>query len=126
MKEVEIVIPSSPADRKALADGIKEMSNAMFRMEGEKAYIDESIKALKDKFSIDAKYLRKLLTDFHKDQFDKVVDEAEQYGDLYDAVFNSKAPSPDDDDEGLDNDDDSLNKDGELTHVPADYNDEAA
>lgn len=92
MKEVEIVIPSSPADRKALADGIKEMSNAMFRMEGEKAYIDESIKALKEKFNIDAKYLRKLLTDFHKDQFDKVVDEAEQYGDLYDAVFNSKAP----------------------------------
>lgn len=97
MKEVEIVIPSSPVDRKALADGIKEMSNAMFRMEGEKAYIDESIKALKDKFSIDAKYLRKLLTDFHKDQFDKVVDEAEQYGDLYDAVFNSKAPEQSDD-----------------------------
>lgn len=108
MKEVEIVIPSSPADRKALADGIKEMSNAMFRMEGEKAYIDESIKALKEKFSIDAKYLRKLLTDFHKDQFDKVVDEAEQYGDLYDAVFNTKAPeAPADevDDEEVDLDD---------------------
>lgn len=102
MKEVEIVIPSSPADRKALADGIKEMSNAMFRMEGEQAYITESIKALKDKFGIDAKYIRKLLTDFHKDQFDKVVDEAEQYGDLYDAVFNTKAPEAlgDDDSDG--------------------------
>lgn len=123
MKEVEIVVPSSPVDRKAIADVMKDMSNAMARAEGEQTYISEAIKGLKEKYNIDAKYLRKMLVDFHKDQFDKVVDEADQYSDLFDAIFNSKAPDePVDDD--IDNDDDSLNKDGE--YEPADANDEAA
>lgn len=96
MKEVEIVIPSSPADRKAIADVMKDMSNAMARAEGEQTYISEAIKGLKDKYNIDAKYLRRLLTDFHKDQKDKVIDETEQYSDLFDAVFRTKAPEQSD------------------------------
>lgn len=110
MKEVEIVIPSSPADRKAIADVMKDMSNAMARIEGEQTYINEAIKGLKEKYNIDAKYLRKLLVDFHKDQFDKVVDENEQYGDLFDAVFHTKAPEAPADDADAEEDETKLDE----------------
>lgn len=87
VENVSIIIPSSPADRKALADGIKEMSDSMARITGEQTYIKESIDALKEKFGVDGKWIRKMLTDFHKDQFDKVSEEAVQYGDLYEAIL---------------------------------------
>lgn len=84
---VDIVIPSSPADRKAIADGIKEISNSMTRIEGERTYIKESIDALKDKYSVDAKYLRRMAKDYHKDQFEAVTEEDAQYSDLFETIM---------------------------------------
>lgn len=84
---VEIVIPSSPADRKAIADGIKEISNSLTRIEGERAYIKESFEALSEKFGVDKKYLRRMARDFHKDQFEKVTEEDAQYSDLFEAIL---------------------------------------
>ena len=84
---VEIVIPSSPVDRKAIADGIKEISNSMTRIEGERTYIKESFEALSDKFGVDKKYLRRMARDFHKDQFEVVTEEDAQYSDLFEAIL---------------------------------------
>ena len=84
---VEIVIPSSPVDRKAIADGIKEISNSMTRIEGERTYIKESIEALSEKFGVDKKYLRRMARDFHKDQFEVVTEEDAQYSDLFEAIL---------------------------------------
>lgn len=97
---VDIVIPSSPADRKAIADGIKEISNSMTRIEGERTYIKESFEMLKEKFGIDAKYLRRMAKDFHKDQFEQVTEEDAQYSDLFEAILiisnDVKAVEPED------------------------------
>lgn len=98
---VDIVIPSSPADRKAIADGIKEISNSMTRIEGERTYIKESFDALSEKFGVDKKYLRRMAKDFHKDQFETVTQEDAQYSDLFEAILvisNDVKPAAVDDD----------------------------
>lgn len=92
---VDIVIPSSPADRKAIADGIKEISNSMTRIEGERTYIKESFDALADKYGVDKKYLRRMARDFHKDQFETVTEEDAQYSDLFEVIMiGAKAVAP--------------------------------
>lgn len=61
------VLPSNPADRKAILDGLQEISNAFTRIEGEKSYIKESITALAEKFEIKKPILRKLAKLYHTD-----------------------------------------------------------
>lgn len=101
---VEIVIPSSPVDRKAVADGIKEISNSLSRIEGERTYIKESIDALSEKYNLDKKYLRRMARDYHKDQFEVVTEEDAQYSDLFEVIMLSgkSAPAEDVDDDSED------------------------
>ncbi|AND74992.1 hypothetical protein pf16_69 [Pseudomonas phage pf16] len=87
VEEPEIIVPSSPADRKALQDAIIEMNKSLNRIVGEQDYINETLKSLKEKFKIDTKWLRKMLTDFHKDQFDKTVKEADEYAELFEMIM---------------------------------------
>lgn len=86
-KTVEIVIPSSPADREAIFAVIKELSNSLTRQEGEVDYRKEALKELSEKYEIDKKYLRQLLVDFHKDRFEEKSDERVQYEGLYEAII---------------------------------------
>jgi hypothetical protein len=103
---VEIVIPSSPVDRKAVADGIKEISNSLTRIEGERTYIKESIDALSEKYNLDKKYLRRMARDYHKDQFEVVTEEDAQYSDLFEVIMLSGKSAPvDDEDEDLSDED---------------------
>lgn len=87
VEEPEIIVPSSPADRKALQDAIIEMNKSLNRIVGEQDYITETLKSLKEKYKIDTKWLRKMLTDFHKDQFDKTVKEADEYAELFEIIM---------------------------------------
>lgn len=91
-KTVEIVVPSSPADREAIFAVIKELSNSLTRQEGEADYRKEALKELSDKYDIDKKYLRQLLVDFHKDRFEEKSDERVQYEDLYEAIIPTTVP----------------------------------
>lgn len=123
VEQVEIIVPSSPVDRKAIQDGIKEMSNSMSRIASEQEYITETLKSLKEKYGIDTKWLRKALTDFHKDQFDKTVKEADEYAEMFEIIMlkthnqnmegdeQAQAPADEqaiDDGEPLDSDDPEL------------------
>lgn len=86
-KTVEIVVPSSPADREAIFAVIKEMSNSLTRQESETEYRKDAIKDLSEKYEIDKKYIRQLLVDFHKDRFEEKSDERVQYEGLYEAII---------------------------------------
>ena len=85
-KTVEIIIPSSPADREAIFAVVKEMSNSLTRQESEVAYRKEAIADLAEKYDIDKKYFRNLLVDYHKDRFEEKSDEQSQYEDFYTAI----------------------------------------
>lgn len=85
--QIEIIIPSSPADQEELFKAIKEISASMTRVDGEKEYQKESYEALEEKFQIKAKYLRRLAADYHKDQFDKKASEHDEYARLYETII---------------------------------------
>lgn len=77
---------SNPADRKAIYDALREISNSMTRMEAERDLISETLKAVKDKFELPPKYTRKLAKIYHKQNFQEVKAEQEEVENLYEAV----------------------------------------
>ena len=76
-EQAEIVIPSSPEDRKKIKDAFQEISNAKLRQAAERDYIKESISALNEQFGIPKAALRKMANAFHANSFDKISAEAE-------------------------------------------------
>ena len=81
-----IIIPSSPADRKAIKDAMVELSNAYTRIEAEREFIRDALADLQDKVDIDKKYLRKMSRIFHKQNIVEFTTEAEDLETLYDAI----------------------------------------
>ena len=82
-----IIIPSSPADREAIKDAMKELSNSMIRIESEKEFIKEAINDLNDKVGIDKKHLRKLANIYHKQTLAQVTTEVEDLEALYESCL---------------------------------------
>jgi len=82
----QIVLPSNKADQKAIMDGMREISNAYFRIAGERDYIKESINALNEKYGVPKKALRKLSRFVHKGDIDKEAAEFEGIREMYDTL----------------------------------------
>lgn len=77
---------SNPADRKAVYDALREISNSMTRMEAERDLISETLKSVKDKFELPPKYTRKLAQIYHKQNFNQVKEEQSEVEHLYEAL----------------------------------------
>jgi DNA-binding transcriptional regulator GbsR (MarR family) len=77
---------SNPADRKAIYDAIREISNSMTRMEAEKDLISETLKAVKDKFELPPKYVRTLAKIYHKQNFNQIKEEQAEVEELYESI----------------------------------------
>lgn len=81
-----IIVPSSPEDRKAIKGAMEEISNAYTRIEAERDFIRDALADLQDKVDIDKKYLRKMSRIFHKQNIVEFTTEAEDIETLYDAI----------------------------------------
>ncbi|WP_341665926.1 hypothetical protein [Vibrio sp.] len=81
-----IIIPSSPEDRKAIKDAMTELSNAYTRIEAEREFIRDALADLQDKVDIDKKYLRKMSRIYHKQNIVEFTTEAEDLETLYEAI----------------------------------------
>ena len=77
---------SNPADRKAVYDALREISNSMTRMEAERDLISETLKAVKDKFELPPKYTRTLAKIYHKQNFNQMKEEQSEVEHLYEAL----------------------------------------
>ena len=77
---------SNPADRKAVYDALREISNSLTRMEAERDLISETLKSVKDKFELPPKYVRTLAKIYHKQNFNQVKEEQAEVEFLYEAV----------------------------------------
>lgn len=86
-ESVDIVVPSSPADREAIFKVIQELSNSLTRSESENDYRKEAIKELEAKYNIKGKYLNRMLKEYHRDLFEKKSEEQDAFGDLYEAII---------------------------------------
>lgn len=74
---------TSPADRKVLLDAVKELSNSMTRVDGERDFQKEAIAEVAGKLNLEKKYVRKLARIYHKNNLTEVKQENEDVETLY-------------------------------------------
>lgn len=74
-------------DAKKLKSVIEEISNSMTRIDGERDYIKEAIKAASEEHEIDKRVLRKMARAYHKQNFTEEVATAEEFESLYTTVL---------------------------------------
>ena len=82
-------IPSSPTDRKAILDCMKELSASMTRTEGEREFQREAIKELCDNLELSKKTFRRMAKVYHKQNFSKEIEEHEEFETMYETITNS-------------------------------------
>jgi hypothetical protein len=74
-------------DKHELRGVMKEISNSMTRISGEKDYIKEAIIRASDKYQMNKKILRKMAKVFHQNNFTDEVTEMEEFQKLYEDVI---------------------------------------
>lgn len=80
--------PSNQADRKAIFDCIKLVSESMTKIDSEREFIKEAIKDICDSKNISKKTFRRMAKVYYKQNFDKEVEEHEEFETLYENVTN--------------------------------------
>lgn len=84
-----MTIPSSPADRKAILDCMKEISGSMTRIDGERDFIREAIKNICEEQNLSKKTFRKMVKAYHKQNFNTEVEEHEEFEVMYQTITNT-------------------------------------
>lgn len=85
----DIIIPSNPSDLKKLKDGVQELANSMTRVDSEREYQKEALTELEDATGIKKKHIKRMATDYHKNQFDEKSAEFDDYASLYESVMEN-------------------------------------
>jgi hypothetical protein len=85
IKQLTINQLSEP-DKEKLFKIIKECSNSMVRMEGEKDYIREAIADTAKSMQLPKKLVARLVKVYHKQNYDEEVAVHEQFETLYETV----------------------------------------
>ena len=82
-----IVIPSNPADIKRIKDAVKSSSDCLVRIESEKEEMKAIVELMNVDLEIPKSVFKKLVTVYHKQNYDKVVTDAEDFSEFYDKVM---------------------------------------
>lgn len=88
-----VVVPTSPADRKAIKDALQEISNSLTRIEAERDLIKDVLQTVQDNQNIPKKYVRKLAKIYHKQNYTEVQQEQEDIETLYETVTVTAQPA---------------------------------
>ena len=80
------MVVNNPNDREVILSALKEWSNSAVRVEAEKDLQKNIIDDLSDKVDIEKKYLNKLATMFHKQNFAQFQQEQEEIEELYESI----------------------------------------
>lgn len=84
-----MTVPSSPADRKAILDCMKEISGSMTRIDAERNFIREAIKNICEEQNLSKKTFRRMAKTYHKQNFSSEVEEHEEFEVLYETITNT-------------------------------------
>jgi hypothetical protein len=74
-------------DKDKLKKSLQEISNSMTRIEGERDYIRESIKAMSDEHQMDKRVLRKIATAWHKQNYNDETAHFAEFQEVYEELF---------------------------------------
>jgi TRAP-type mannitol/chloroaromatic compound transport system substrate-binding protein len=72
--------------QKRLATALKNASDSMMRADGESEYLRETIKKIAEDLKIPKKMVNQMAKTYHKQNFDEIVAENEQFQKLYKTV----------------------------------------
>lgn len=89
MSAADFIMPTSPADIKAIAEAVKEVSNARTRMEAEREFVSEVKKKLKEDFGMPPKLFTRMVKDYHARLFAESVATDETYREMYEKIFGT-------------------------------------
>jgi TRAP-type C4-dicarboxylate transport system substrate-binding protein len=79
-------IPSSPTDRKAILDCMKEISASMTRMAAERELIKEAIDDICEKHELSKKTFRRMAKVYHKQNFNSELEEHQEFESMYETI----------------------------------------
>lgn len=88
-----MTIPSNPADRKAIYDSMKEISNSMTRIEAERDLIKNAINDICEEQNLSKKTFRKMVKVYHKQNFQQEVQSNEEFEQLYETITQTTTMS---------------------------------
>lgn len=83
-----VVLPSSEADVAAIQKILKEVSDCMTRIEGEKEYIKDALGDLSKQYGIPKVMLNKVARAFHKRNIEEEKAKSDDMFYLYDGIFS--------------------------------------
>lgn len=81
-----VIIPSSPEDRKKVLEALKEFSNSLARIEAEQSLQKEILARLEDEFELPKKYMRKVARVYHKQNLNEVKAETLEVEEIYESI----------------------------------------
>jgi len=77
---------ANPADQKKLLDMLREASNSLTRIEGERDLIREMKAKVCDELQLEKKVINRMVKVYHKQSFQEEVAEHEQFETLYESI----------------------------------------
>jgi len=80
------MIVNNPKDREVILNAMKEWSNSATRVSAEKDLQKNIITDLADKVDVEKKYLNKLATMYHNQNFAQFQQEREEIEELYESI----------------------------------------
>jgi len=84
-----MMIPSSKEDRKKIKSAMKDVSNAMTKIEAQQEYIKDVCVRMDEEFDLPKAKFKKVATMYHKGNMDIVKEEQSEIEDLYEAAVDS-------------------------------------
>lgn len=87
VEQLEVNILSNPKDREKLLEVIKECSDSMTRIQGEKDFMKEQVSEISEQLQIPKKLVNKMIKVYHKRNYDEEVAIQEQFETLYQTVI---------------------------------------
>jgi len=87
IQQLAINVLSNPKDRDDLLKVIKECSDSMTRIDGEKDFMKEAIKDVCDKLQLPKRLVGRMVKVYHKQSYDEEVATHDQFETLYETVI---------------------------------------
>lgn len=90
----DFILPSNPADRRAITDAIYEIVGANREIKDKRSYIGDTKKMLKEKYGLKPKLVSKYVKTITDQNFTEVVAETEAFTETYEILFERGSPAP--------------------------------
>jgi hypothetical protein len=82
----EIILPTSPVDRKKLFGNVQEAALCLQRIEDQRSHYRDIVKSIKEDFQIGPKASGQMIKTYHKNNFREVQSQQQEFEELYLAI----------------------------------------